>query len=41
VMIDARRMLHVEEGTDSVVVPLSHQSVQHRLESFWRHKSQR
>lgn len=38
VMVDSRRMLHVEEGVDSVIVGLSHESVRGRLESFWRHR---
>lgn len=33
---DPKKMLHVEDGTDSVIVPLSHVSVRSRLESFWR-----
>ena len=36
VMIDARRMLHVEEATASVVVPVSHMSVAGRIVGFRR-----
>ena len=39
VMVDGRHMLHVEESTDSVIVPLSDSSVRHRLESFWRYRN--
>lgn len=39
VMIDSRRMLHVEESTASVVVPLGHPSVRNRLAGFFRHRS--
>lgn len=35
------RLLHVEAGTDSVVVPFNHASVRHRIESFWRHRDLR
>lgn len=38
VMIDSRRMLHVEESTASVIVPLGHPSVRNRLAGFFRHR---
>lgn len=37
VMLDPRRLLHVEESTDSVTVPLDHPSVAGRLLGFHRH----
>lgn len=38
VMLDARRMLHTEAVTDSVVVPLDHHSVAPRILGFYRHR---
>lgn len=38
VMLDAKRVLHVEEETDSVAVVISHPSVASRLIGFYRHR---
>lgn len=39
VMIDARRLLHVEERTAAVIVPRDHYSVRTRIIWFRRHRS--
>lgn len=38
VMLDARRVLHVEEATDSVAVAVTHPSVAGRIVGFYRHR---
>lgn len=37
VMVDARRVLHVERATDSVIVPITHHSVAGRIMGFRRY----
>lgn len=38
VMIDKQRLLHVEQKTAAVIVPIDHYSVRSRILSFWRHR---
>lgn len=38
VMLDARRLLHVEVETDSVIIPANHPSIASRLIGFYRHR---
>lgn len=39
VFVAPRHVLHVEESTSSVVVPLNHGSVDYRIAGFYRHKA--
>ncbi|PHP68176.1 phage tail protein [Zhengella mangrovi] len=39
IMADHSTLLHVEEATDSVLVPLQHPMIRHRLAGFFRHGS--
>jgi hypothetical protein len=39
VMVDGRRLLHIEANTDSVIVPVDHASVRFRIFGFFRHKA--
>lgn len=39
IMVDDMHVLHVEERTSSVIVPIYHPTVQHRIDSVYRHKS--
>lgn len=39
VMVDDKRMLHVEANTASVVVPVTHASVKFRIVGYFRHRS--
>lgn len=39
VMVDRKRMLHVEIAAASAIVRLDHSSVRHRLAGFYRHVS--
>lgn len=36
VMVDSRRILHVEEATDAIIVPLTHWSVAGRIRGYRR-----
>lgn len=38
VMVDDRRVLHVEKATCAVVMPIDHPRIRHRLISFHRHR---
>ena len=38
VMVDEKHMLHIEHKTDSVIVPLTHHTVQTRVAGFRRHR---
>ena len=38
VMLDRRRLLHVEVETDSVLIPANHPSIASRLVGFYRHR---
>jgi cell wall-associated NlpC family hydrolase len=38
IMIDTRRVLHVESTTAAVQIPVTHPSVRHRLIGFYRHR---
>jgi cell wall-associated NlpC family hydrolase len=38
VMLDARRLLHIELSKDSHIVPLTHHSVAARVIGFYRHR---
>lgn len=37
-MVDDRRMLHIEERHDSVCLPITHPDVRFRIEGFYRHR---
>lgn len=39
VMIDAARILHVEQATDAVIVPLTHDTIRFRILKICRHKA--
>lgn len=38
VMVDEARLLHVEEATAAVIVPVSHFTVRHRIAGYRRHR---
>ncbi|MGE0845846.1 MAG: C40 family peptidase [Flavobacteriaceae bacterium] len=38
VMVDEKRVLHIEAATDSVVVPIRHPLVSKRIKGFYRHE---
>ena len=37
VMVDPARVLHIEEATDSVIVPLTHPAIRNRVLGFRKH----
>ena len=38
VLTDPKHVLHIEHNTDSVVVPINHHTVKHRIAGFRRHR---
>ena len=38
ITVTPEHILHIEEGTSSVVLPLSHPRIKHRIRGYYRHK---
>ena len=39
IMLDNKHLLHVEKGIDSVIRPITHKTIRHRIFAVIRHKS--